>query len=221
VLHELYRAAQPMRVFEPVGETEVERFFHYVGHLRALPREALQHEHTQQEAAFAHDHSAASRLRLALLLSLPDTSFTNTTQALQLLQDYLKEPEQQPAHLHELAALLFTCITNNKHTYIYESLVQQLQAELSGKEHQLMTQQQLNQKLRNDLEAQKALVHSLNKQLQEALSDRERRLVAQQQLNKKLQDEKKHVKRLQEQIEKIKDIEKSLIERENTDNKGT
>jgi hypothetical protein len=36
-----------------------------------------------------------------------------------------------------------------------------------------------------------------------------------------LQDERKNVKRLQEQIERIKDIEKGLIEREQKDNKGT
>jgi hypothetical protein len=36
-----------------------------------------------------------------------------------------------------------------------------------------------------------------------------------------LQDERRNVKRLQEQIERIKDIEKSLIEREQKDNKGT
>jgi hypothetical protein len=36
-----------------------------------------------------------------------------------------------------------------------------------------------------------------------------------------LQDERRNVKRLQEQIERIKDIEKGLIEREQKDNKGT
>jgi hypothetical protein len=36
-----------------------------------------------------------------------------------------------------------------------------------------------------------------------------------------LRDERRNVKRLEEQIEKIKDIEKSLIEREQKDNKGT
>ncbi len=65
------------------------------------------------------------------------------------------------------------------------------------------------------------LHNSLGKQLQEALSEKERQFATQQQLNKKLQDEKKNVKRLQDKIEKIKDIEKSLIEREQRDNKGT
>jgi hypothetical protein len=213
--------AQPMRIYEPVGGTEGERFFHYVRHVRALPREALRREHAQQQAAFAHDQSDASRLRLALLLSLPDTDFGNNTSALQLLQDYLKEQEPQHPELREIAALLFTCINNNQQMHAYESSLKQLREELNGKERQLMTQQQLSQKLQHELEVQKALASSLSKQLQEALSSKERHLVAQQQLNKKLQDEKKHVKKLQEQIEKIKDIEKSLLERENTGNKGT
>jgi CII-binding regulator of phage lambda lysogenization HflD len=50
------------------------------------------------------------------------------------------------------------------------------------------------------------LYSTINKQLQEALSEKERHLVSKEQINKKLQDEKKNVKRLQEKIEKIKDI---------------
>lgn len=212
--------AQP-RVFQPLAETEVERFFHYFGRIRALPREALQREYAQQEAAFAHDQSDAGRLRLVLLLSLPETDFGNTTYALRLLQDYLNEPEPHHVQFREIAALLYTCIHSNNQTHMYESLLKQWQAELSGKEHQLVAQQQINRKLQDELEAQRALAHSLSKQLQEAVSERERHMVSQQQLSKKLQDERRNVKRLQEQIEKIKDIEKSLMEREQRDNKGT
>jgi hypothetical protein len=100
-------------------------------------------------------------------------------------------------------------------------IAKQLQEALRDQERQLGAQQQLNKKLQTDLEAQKSLAHSLSKQLQEALSDKERELIAQQQLSKKLQDEKRNVRRLQEKIEKIKDIEKSLIEKEHTNDKGT
>lgn len=212
---------QPRTVLAHVDETEVERFFQYVAHIRALPREALQREYAQQESAFVHSRSAADRLRFVLLLSVPDTAFANTTYARALLQDYLNEPMQSHAQLREIAAFLLTFIHNQQPDKRSESLIRQLQEALRDTEHQLVTQQQLNHKLQTEFEAQKSLAHMLSKQLQEALSDRERQLIAQQQLNKKLQDERKNVKKLQEKIEKIKDIEKSLIEKEHTNDKGT
>ncbi len=213
--------AQPRRLVERVDATEVERFFQYFGHIKALPREALRREHIQQEAAFAHDRSDENRLRLALLLGLPETDFSNHAYALELLQEYLNEPEPHQAQFRDIAALLYTCIQSNKHNSMYASLFTQLQEELRSTERQLMAQQQLSKKLQDELEAQRALAYTLSKQLQEALSERERHSLAQQQLSKKLQDERKQVKKLQDQIERIKDIEKSLIEREQTGNKGT
>ena len=106
--------AQPRRVFERVDATEVERFFEYFGQIRALPREALRREHRQREAAFAHDRSDENRLRLALLLGLPETDFGNQAYALELLQEYLNEPEPHHTQFRDLATLLYTCIQSNK-----------------------------------------------------------------------------------------------------------
>ncbi len=215
--------AQPRAVLAPVEETEMEQFFQYFARLRALSRDALQREYAQQESAFVHSRSAVDRLRLALLLSLPDTNFENTTYALELLQEYLNEPTQSHAQFREIAVFLCTFIQNKKPDDVPSEplIAKQLQEALRDQERQLGAQQQLNKKLQTDLEAQKSLAHSLSKQLQEALSDKERELIAQQQLSKKLQDEKRNVRRLQEKIEKIKDIEKSLIEKEHTNDKGT
>jgi len=201
----------------------MEQFFQYFARLRALSREALQREYAQQERAFVHSRSAVDRLRLVLLLSLPDTDFANTAYARELLQEYLNEPTQSQAQFREIAVFLWTFIQNKKPDEVLSEPLsaKQLQEALHNQERQLVTQQQLNKKLQTDLEAQKSLAHSLSKQLQEALSDKERQLIAQQQLSKKLQDEKKNVRRLQEKIEKIKDIEKSLIEKEHTNDKGT
>jgi chromosome segregation ATPase len=161
------------------------------------------------------------RIRLALLLSLPDTDFGNRLYAFELLQAYLNEPEQQQTRFLDIAVFLVTFIHSKKQVNVYESLAKRLQEALNDKERQLASQQQLNKKLQDELDTQRALHHGLSKQLQEALSEKERQLASQQELNKKLQDERKNVKRLQEKIEKIKDIEKSLIEREQKDNKGT
>lgn len=215
--------AQPRTVLARVEETEMERFFQYFARLRALSREALQREYAQQEIAFVHSRGAVDRLRLALLLSLPDTNFENTTYALELLQEYLNEPTQSHAQFREIALFLGTFIQNKKpDNEPSEPLIaKQLQEALRDQERQLVAQQQFNKKLLIELEAQKSLAHNLSKQLQGALSDKERQLIAQEQLSKKLQDERRNVRRLQDKIEKIKDIEKSLIEKEHTNDKGT
>jgi len=213
--------AQPRTALERLEETEVERFLQYSTRVRALSRDALQREYAQQEIAFGRSRGAADRLRLALLLSVPNTDFVNTTYALALLQEYLAEPTQSQAQFRELAAFLLTYISNERPHDVSEPLIKQLQEALRAQEQQLVAQQQLNQKLQTELEAQKSLAHTLSKQLQEALSNRERQLIAQQQLSRKLQDERRNVRRLQEKIEKIKDIEKSLIEKEHAKDKGT
>lgn len=214
--------AQTRTVLERVEETEMEPFFRYFGRVRALSGEALQREYAQQENAFGHGRGAAERLRLVLLLSLPDTGFANTTYALELLQEYLHEPAPSPAQWRDIAVFLWTFIHDKTpNAASSEPLIKQLQEELRDTERQFVIQQQLNTKLQTDLDAQKSLSHTLSKQLQEAVRDTERQLIAQQQLSRKLLDERRHVRRLQEKIEKIKDIEKSFIEKEHTNDKGT
>lgn len=214
--------AQPRTVLARLDETEMERFFQYFARLRALSDEALQREYAQQESAFVHSQGSPERLRLIVLLSLPDTAFVNTTYAIKLLQEYLAAPVQSQAQLRDIAVFLLTFIQNkNPAPVSSEPLIKQLQEELRDKDGQLLAQQQLSKKLQTELEAQKSLAHNLSKQLHEVLNGKERQLIAQQQLSRKLQDERRNVRRLQEKIEKIKDIEKSFIEKEQTNDKGT
>jgi DNA repair exonuclease SbcCD ATPase subunit len=211
----------PARIVERAEATEIERFFQYFVSLRSLPAADLSREYARQEAAFAQSHSAEDRLRLVLLLSLPNTDFGNRLYAFELLQAYLHESESRPTGFMDIAAFLVTFMENKTHLSAYESRVYNLKKEIAEKNHQFVEQQKVIKKLQDDLATQKVLYSTINKQLQEALSEKERHLVSKEQINKKLQDEKKNVKRLQEKIEKIKDIEKSLMEREHTDNKGT
>jgi DNA repair exonuclease SbcCD ATPase subunit len=213
--------APPVRVVERAEATEIERFFQYFVYLRSLPPEVLGREYARQEAAFAQSHSAEDRLRLVLLLSLPDTDFGNRLYALELLQAYLNGPEPRPTDFMDIAVFLVTFMENKAPHNSYESRVYHLKKDLAEKEHQLAEQQKTIKKLQDELVVHRVLHNNINKKLQETISERERQLATSQHLNKKLQDEKRNVKRLQEKIEKIKDIEKSLHEREHTDNKGT
>jgi len=213
--------ASSVQTVEGAAASEMERLFQYFVSLRALPREALSHEYARQEAAFAQSHSAEDRLRLVLLLSLPDTDFGNRLYALELLQAYLNEPEPHPTGLMDVAVFLMTFMENKTYRSAYESRIYNLKKDLAEKEQQLEEQQQTIKKLQDDLGAQKILYNNISKKLQEILSEKEHQFAVSRYLDKRLQDERKNVKRLQEQIERIKDIEKSLIEREQKDNKGT
>ena len=213
--------ASSMRTGEGAAAGEMERFFQYFVSLRALPREALSHEYARQEAAFAQSHSAEDRLRLVLLLSLPDTEFGDHLRALELLQAYLNEPEPHPTGSMDIAVFLMTFMENKTYRSAYESRISDLKKDLAEKEQQLAEQQQTSKKLQDDLGAQKILYNNTNKKLQEILNEKERQFAVSRYLDKRLQDEKRNVKKLQEQIERIKDIEKGLIEREQKDNKGT
>jgi hypothetical protein len=213
--------APPVRAVERAEPTEIERFFQYFVSLKALPPDVLSREYARQEAAFAQSHSAEDRLRLVLLLSLPNTDFGNRLYALELLQAYLNESEPHPTGLMDVAVFLMTFMESKTYRSTYESRIHNLKKDLAEKEHQLAEQQQTIKKLQDDLGTQKVLYNNISKKLQEILNEKERQYAVSQYLDKRLQDERRNVKRLQEQIERIKDIEKSLIEREQKDNKGT
>jgi hypothetical protein len=213
--------APPVRAVEHPEATEIERFFQYFVSLRALPPDVLSREYARQEAAFAQSHSAEDRLRLVLLLSLPNTDFGYRLYALELLQAYLNEPEPHPTGLMDIAVFLMTFMENKAYRSAYESRIHDLKKDLAEKEHQLAEQQQVIKKLQDDLGVQRNIYNNINKKLQETLNDKERQFAVSRYLDKRLQDERRNVKRLQETIERIKDIEKSLIEREQKDNKGT
>jgi DNA repair exonuclease SbcCD ATPase subunit len=213
--------APAVRTVKPIEATEIERFFQYFVSLRSLPREALNHEYAEQEAAFAHSHSAEDRLRLVVLLSLPDTDFANRLYALELLQAYLNKPEPHPTGLTDVAVFFMTFMENKTSLSAYKSRIHDLKKDLAEKEHELAEQQQTIKKLQEDLAIQRTLHNNISKKLHETLNEKERQFEVSRYLDKRLQNERRNIKKLEEQIERIKDIEKSLIEREQKDNKGT
>src|SRR5262249_38222776 len=147
--------------------------------------------------------------------------FGNRLYALELLQAYLNEPKPHSTSFIDVAIFLMTFMENKTYLSTYESRIYNLKKDLAEKDHQLAEQQQAIKKLQEDLGAQRILHNNIAKKLQEMLNEKERQFAVSRYLDKRLQDERRNVKRLQEQIEKIKDIEKSLIEREQKDNKGT
>lgn len=201
--------------------TPIERVLRYFAEVRRMTPDALRQERARQDLAFAEHRSPENRVRLAVLLSLPGAE-SNRRYALDLLQSYAQAPDPAAADLVDVALFLSTFLQEPPPAPPpVEPLHKPLQTDVHEKDRQLAVQQQRVKKLQEELEAQRATQQALSKQLQEAVHEKERHLSAAQRLNKRLQDERRNVKRLQDKIEKITDIEKSLIERERTDNKGT
>src|SRR5215813_4604243 len=166
--------APPVRAVERPEATETERFFQYFLSLKALPPDVLSREYARQEAAFAQSHGAEDRLRLVLLLSLPDTDFGNRLYALELLQAYLNEAQPHPTDFMDVAVFLMTFMENKTYRSAYESRIHDLKKDLAEKEHQLVEQQQTIKKLQEDLGVQRIIHNNITKKLQEILDEKER-----------------------------------------------
>lgn len=70
------------------GTAHVAQLLAYYRRIAVLPPAELQREYAAAEQAFLEGGRPEQRLRLALLLSLPDASFHNADSALRLLQGY-------------------------------------------------------------------------------------------------------------------------------------
>ena len=169
--------APSVRAVERAEATEIERFFQYFVLLRSLPPGTLSREYARQEAAFAQSHSAEDRLRLVLLLSLPDTDFGNRLYALELLQAYLNEPGPHPTGLMDVAVFLMTFMENKTYRSTYELRIHNLKKDLAEKEHQLVEQQQIIKKLQDERRNVKRLQEQIEriKDIEKGLIEREQK----------------------------------------------
>ena len=84
------------REIEPVRPSaqvvELERLLDYFRALRRLNATELGREHENARAAFTRTRSDYDRVRLALLLSLPNTPFNDEGRVLELLEPMLRTP---------------------------------------------------------------------------------------------------------------------------------
>lgn len=154
---------------EQTPATELDRLLQYFVYIRSLPAAALQRERDQQEQELAQRKSAESRLKVALLLSLPGASPRDHERALELLRDYVRAEPIVPARANRLAQVLLTLLTERTAPSL-------------------------------------------------APLPKNRRLPR---CEEQLLIERGNVQKLQKQIDELKNLEKTLLERDGTTNKGT
>lgn len=83
----------------------------YYQHLRKLPGPELTREHDNARQAFARSRSDFNRIRLALVLSLPNTPYHDEGRALELIEAVAKKPNSR---LNGLAYLLGAHLQDRK-----------------------------------------------------------------------------------------------------------
>lgn len=167
-----------------------ELLLQYYRSLDSLPKNALQRELDQARKVMASKPTRFDRLRLILLLSLPQDSIQDGEQARAMLQDFLKaENAGNTDSLDNLAALLHGFLIEDAHQ---EHRYRLLQEKLEQREEQI-------RRLRIGLK----YLNGQHKQEQEWAAS----------LEQKLANERGRTQTLKQQLEALKTIEKRLEHR--------
>lgn len=117
-------AVEPVRPIAPVHESE--RLLDYFRQVRKLGGVELGREHETVRVAYLRTRSDFDRVRLAMVLSLPETALNDETRALELLEPMVKN---QSSPLHGLASLLHTFVQEQRRL---EKSVQGMQQKLDA-----------------------------------------------------------------------------------------
>ena len=105
--------AEPAPWVQPGGPpaTDVENLLQYFGYIRKLPAADLAREHDTARQAYNRARSDYSRVRFAMLLSLPGTTFSDDARALDVLDPVLRKGN---GRLYPLAQMLGSHIQEQK-----------------------------------------------------------------------------------------------------------
>ena len=120
---------------------DVERLLSYFERLKRLPGAELAKELESARLAHGRGSSDFTRIRLAMILSLPGTSFNEDARAVELLDPLVKRGEGGP---RALAALLTTFIQERRRLGGDLAAVQQKLDALKSLERKLIERDQTN-----------------------------------------------------------------------------
>ena len=93
---------------QPVGDAD--RLVAYYGYLTTLSSEQLTREYERTLRFYREQNSDLAFMQLALLRTMPNTTFRDSTQARDMLSSFVKEPRLQSSELQPLALLLLTML---------------------------------------------------------------------------------------------------------------
>lgn len=125
--------------------TELERLLDYFQRIRRLATPELGRENDSARVAFTRSRADFDRLRLAMVLSLPNTAFNDDARSLDLLEPVVKN---QNAPLHGLALLMSVFVQEQRRLGQSAQAVQQKLDALKSMERSLIEREQAGQKRR-------------------------------------------------------------------------
>lgn len=178
-------------------KSEIFTLLDYFRYLDSLSKEALDEEFDRVQKVFSNERNLADRLKLAILLSRPNTHYQDYNHSLELLTKYSEDPAKEDRLLRELSFFLSYFIQRIKNEEERRQDLAKGLNEIEARNEELQAQGKKN------LEQNKSLKER-NKKL-----EKETRKLKEE--NKK---KTKESKKLQKMIDGLKSIEKKLMKRD-------
>jgi len=149
----------------PEQQENVDGYLAYYHRVSSLSGEELKKEYLASNQAYLKSKSDQSRLQLALLLGLPNTSFKDNSKALALLKEYLANNSNDNSQTKNFALLLSTYIGENKRQEeklkAEQNHIEEQGQKLEELKDKLKTEQNRSDELEQKLEALKGIEKSI------------------------------------------------------------
>jgi hypothetical protein len=180
---------------EPPSTTQVAALLTFFDQAKSLQPQALDALYTAEEAAFLYQDSAENTIRLAMLLTIRNTTFRDPNRATLLLQKYMASNPQN-AELRQLASLLLYMTANlRQYEAVYKDTKKKLNANVVARR------------------TQERQYHSVRNQLKEVQSEKQEQQAQTRKVDTELRKERQAVEDLRKKIEQLKTIEKTITDR--------
>ncbi|HXZ95636.1 MAG TPA: hypothetical protein VEG37_01105 [Burkholderiales bacterium] len=165
------KGPQPTTAPQPFEKpNSVDGYLAYYHHVTNISGDELKKEYLAINQAYVQTKNNDSRLQLALLLSLPNTSFKDNSKALALIREFLANKTSDTSQVKDFALLLSTYVSENKRQE------EKMKAEQSRNEEQVQKLDELKDKLKAEQSRSEELEQKL-----EALKGIEKSIIERQQ----------------------------------------
>ena len=192
----------------PGIKSESDGLIDYYLTMRKAPKEKVMKEYGEANRLAQANPTAMNRIRLALLLSLPVTALQDSSRALNLLQDTIKEEKEDENALRNLANLLQSHFYRESR---HDENMQRAREDQKRLESLTTKQDEAIQTLTGKLKDEQKRYDTLQSSIQTKQEDSNQAVAI---LAQKLKDEQKRADTLQQKLDALANIEKTLIDRQ-------
>ena len=192
----------------PGIKSESDGLIDYYLTMRKAPKEKVMKEYGEANRLAQANPTAMNRIRLALLLSLPVTALQDSSRALNLLQDTIKEEKEDENALRNLANLLQSHFYRESR---HDENMQRAREDQKRLESLTTKQDEAIQKLTGKLKDEQKRYDTLQSSIQTKQEDSNQEVAI---LAQKLKKKQKRADTLQQKLDALANIEKTLIDRQ-------